>query len=443
MNRFMWVALPAALLSVATLLADEATAAGGKGGRSKPAGAGGLKGGAGKGAPKQPRGGVPGGGLKPGGQLPGGSPGRAGMDAEGPGQAVGRFSSGFGKGQGPGQKPDFGGPFGQDRKPGAFGLGGERGPWKPGSAPLGGDSPRPRAGEAASAGSTVSTVSTAAEAAGAAATSLAEAAHTYNYDVNIDADVDVNGSGWYPWGTAPAYAYQVAVPNYASAYGIVPTYYSWYYPPASSASVTYITSGDGTGTQATTYTATGETVATEATSEQQPYSESVTTAMQSLQDNPDASERMLKGSQLFRDRRYADASDQFRRAIPLDPDNGLPRFSQAHAMFALGDYDNASYNLRRGLDLMPEWTSSGNNIRALYGSQSDFTDHLTALSAHLCSHPEDGEALAVHGYVLFFTGNLEGAEIAFRTFAESRPEDPLGPHFLEEIGRIQQHVKAQ
>ena len=539
MKRIQWVAVPAAMLVLSMLSADSILAGGGKGakgGRAKPSGAGGLKGGSKPGGaalggslkpgdlPKVGGGGALGGSLKPGG-LPqpgsGGALGGAlkpgGLPQPGSGGALGgalkpgdlpkvggggalggslepgssplggkkpggRFSDSFGKGAGLGVSPgvspgkipggrfsdSFGkgttaGPLG-DKKPGRFGGPLGVGPSKPGEGLLGrgsrlrGDgnprfpgATRPAPGEAAgaaadAAGAAAEAASSAAAAASDAASAASQAANNYNYDydIDVDADVDVDGWGWgdWPgWGAAPPYAYPYAVPAYAAAYGIVPSYYSWYYPPASSASVTYAVPVTGTMVEqvVTTYSATGE-IAQDGAAEAQPYSDSVTSAMESLQQNPDASTRMQHGTQLFKERKYADAEEQFRQAIPLDPDNGLPRFSQAHAMFALGNYQDSSYNIRRGLDLMPDWVSSGNDIRALYGSQQDFADHHASLSAHLRNQPDDGEAMVVKGYVEFFGGNLESSKTTFKNLAAARPDDPIGPHFLNEIDRIEAHL---
>lgn len=159
----------------------------------------------------------------------------------------------------------------------------------------------------------------------------------------------------------------------------------------------------------------------------------VARAVTRIQERPDADAAMREGTELFRARRFADAAAWFRRAIPLDPDNGLPRLQYAHALFALADYEGAAHSLRRGLALLPSWPSSGHDLLALYSAPQDFADQLMSLRSHLRQAPDDPDAWLVLGYVRFFTDDHDSATAAFAALPE---DDPSAAALRREIARL-------
>ncbi len=263
-------------------------------------------------------------------------------------------------------------------------------------------------------------------------------------DASVDIDAALGANG-YPVGScAPATDCAVAVPTYASLYGVYPAYYPVYYPSAtSSAAVTYTVPNSQAGATTTETQVSSQVQPLQPTQTAAPaatpmqYPATITAAVDALDKNSSASTLMRQGGELFRGRDYLEAAKSFRQAIPLDVDNALPRFSFAHALFALGDYENAAYSIRRGLDLMPDWVSSGNNLWAAYGDARDFRDQRSALASWCKLNPTDGESLATLGYVDFFTGNLAGAKTAFTKLQELRPDDPIAPFFLTELARVE------
>ncbi|MFH0945921.1 MAG: hypothetical protein V2A76_12040 [Planctomycetota bacterium] len=271
---------------------------------------------------------------------------------------------------------------------------------------------------------------------------------SYDYDIDVDADLDVDGVpycgvygayGAYGAYVAPAYGVAVALPSCAAYFGVVPAFYPAYYP-ACSASVTYVYEEGQPAEETTviinnTTEGSGEPAAGEAV-----YPEAITSSIESLNATPGAAESMQQGTNQFQQRDYQGAAIHFAQAADLDPDNGLPLFSLAQAQFAMGDFQNAALNIRRGLDRMPEWVSSGNDLRQLYSVATDLESERAALAEHLRANPGDHAALVVLGYVDFFGGNLDGAAQSFRKLSKERPLDPIGPHFLAEIEKIQKHA---
>ncbi len=387
-------------------------------------------------------------GSPPGGHGGGGArPGGAGGGAR-PGGSRAGISGGAG-GLSAAPKPELGG-IGNFRDAGvgpqagrfSSSFGTVANPRSPGLARSSGFSEHFGAGAGATRGVPQGTGATGATGAVSVGSGTAVNSNVNVGDVNIDADADIDVNG-YPHGcSAPATDCGSVVPAYASFYGVFPGYYPVYYPVAtSSASVTYTVPTSSAG-QTTSEPVSSSQVqplqpAPAQTSPTSQYPATVTAAVDALEMNATAADRMKSGTQSFRDRAYLDAAKAFRQAIPLDVDNALPRFSFAHALFALGDYENAAYSVRRGLDLMPEWVTSGNNLWAAYGEPKDFRDQRFALASACVLNPTDAEALTLLGYVDFFTGNLAGSRAAFGKLAELRPDDPLAPFFLTEITRVE------
>lgn len=220
--------------------------------------------------------------------------------------------------------------------------------------------------------------------------------------------------GW--WDGAP---FPVEVPVYAPLYGVTPGYFPTFHPAPSTAKVVV-----HSGPARTTFRAKSR------------FPEEVTAALEDIHQDERAGGMMTSAVSAFRDRDYLAAEEGFRRVAPLDPSNGLPRFGHALAQFALGDYEGAAWSIRRGLDLLPQWVRSGQDVGAWYGEPADFEDHLQALRSRCRLREDDLEARCVLGYVLLFTGDLDGAQAAFDAVAAARPDDPLPREFLAEIAAI-------
>lgn len=245
----------------------------------------------------------------------------------------------------------------------------------------------------------------------------------------VDGDAEKTGSGASAAAVAPFAVWRgffgrgpfpVEVPVYAPLLGVAPGYFPSFHAPRSSASVTTIRS-DGTRTTV---------------SSRLDYVDAIGAALLDLRSRDEAARLVRDGVARFRERRYLDAADRFRRAIPLAPENGLPRFAHAMALFALGDYDGAAYDIRRGLDLLPDWSRSGQDLGAFYPDPQDLEDHLQALRSHCRIRPDDVEARAVLGYVELFSGDPDAARAAFEAVRAARDDDPLPDHFLREIEAI-------
>lgn len=160
--------------------------------------------------------------------------------------------------------------------------------------------------------------------------------------------------------------------------------------------------------------------------------------------NPEAIEHLDRGAEYFRAGRYIEAMHRFRMATLADLDFGVSKFAYAHALFALGNYEYAAFEIRKGLEVLPDWIVMGGDLKQMYDNPEDFEDQLSALKCCLDLWNGDENVMLVLGYVSFFSGDLYGAEQAFlqlsRTaFVENANAADL---FLQTIDEIKQQMNA-
>ncbi len=160
-----------------------------------------------------------------------------------------------------------------------------------------------------------------------------------------------------------------------------------------------------------------------------------------LQGNGDAVTWLERGGRSFKAGDYAGAADAFRRTMMLEPNNAVPKFALAHALLALGQYRDASFMIRRGLQILPQWPTVGTALHELYGHPDELAEHTIALRAYLEAHPTDGDARFLLGYVSFFSGDLDGAEEAFVNVQANNPEDDASRLFTIRIAEVRAELE--
>jgi len=162
----------------------------------------------------------------------------------------------------------------------------------------------------------------------------------------------------------------------------------------------------------------------------------------SLASNESAMTWLESGAREFKSRSYPAAADAFRRAMLLEAGNAVPKFALAHALFALGDYTNAAFMIRRAMQILPEWPSVGTSLHELYGNEGDLAEHTIALRVFLDASPADGDARFLLAYVSYFSGDLDAAEAAFATVAASNPASVETQQFVARIAEIRATLPA-
>jgi hypothetical protein len=156
----------------------------------------------------------------------------------------------------------------------------------------------------------------------------------------------------------------------------------------------------------------------------------------------EAIEYLDKGAELFMEGKYLEALHMFRLATLVDLNFAVPKFAYAHALFALGLYDYAAYEIKLGLYLMRDWPEIGGDLKLMYGDPADFDEQLAALMAHLKVWPNDEDALLVLGYVSYFTGDLYLAEKVFERLILSSSNNTAyaAGLFMDGIQRIKEFM---
>lgn len=156
-------------------------------------------------------------------------------------------------------------------------------------------------------------------------------------------------------------------------------------------------------------------------------------------------EYIEQGARLFREGKYVDALHWFRLATLVDLDFAVPKLAYGQALFALGIYDYAAFEIRLGLDLLPEWLDIGGDLKLMYGDPQDFEEQLSALISYLKIWKDDEDALLVLGYISYFTGDLYLAEKTFEKLGNATAEDTahIAGLFLDSIQEIKEGLAAE
>lgn len=142
-----------------------------------------------------------------------------------------------------------------------------------------------------------------------------------------------------------------------------------------------------------------------------------------------AAEMFDEGILLFRDGHYDKAAVKWIGAGDTNQGSGAARLHAGHAMFALGRYAEGVEMLARAFELSPSLVYKTYDMRDEYGDPSDFDLHLANLKAQVLRRPTDPAAMAMLGYVLFYT---DGPEAALPVLERATRLDP-DSYFLPKL----------
>ncbi len=132
---------------------------------------------------------------------------------------------------------------------------------------------------------------------------------------------------------------------------------------------------------------------------------------------------------------YAEAVSQFDELAGVD-DTDAPAAWRvgmlllAHAQFAVGDYTGAVLHVRRGMNLVADWTDSGIDMRRQYLHPEQFDEQLEALGDHVADNAQDAGARFLYGYIHFFSGERAKASTILRHHLQLSPDDVEGAFLL-------------
>jgi len=148
---------------------------------------------------------------------------------------------------------------------------------------------------------------------------------------------------------------------------------------------------------------------------------------------PDAAALLAAGWEHFRKGAYLEAAESFRQAVLAAPSDPQPKIAFAQALFAIGNYPDAAFLVRRTIEVLPDWPLVGDDPRARYAEPADHAEQMVALRGFLALVPDEPAARLVLAVQNYFTGDLAAAREAFTALAALDPEDLVAKRFLERL----------
>lgn len=130
---------------------------------------------------------------------------------------------------------------------------------------------------------------------------------------------------------------------------------------------------------------------------------------------------MRNGLAAFRQGDYATAVRQFILAANLNQGDAASRLHAAHAMVALGHYDEAAPAVRRAIQLQPQLVYLSLDIRADYGVKQDFDVHYAKLKSATEQQADHPDLWFLLGYYQFFSGRAQDAYPSLKKSDELAP----------------------
>lgn len=121
-----------------------------------------------------------------------------------------------------------------------------------------------------------------------------------------------------------------------------------------------------------------------------------------------AEEALSLGAEHFKAGRYGAAARAFMLAAASDQGDASSRIQAAHALTALGHYEDAYLLVRRALQLQSRLAYMPLDIRALYGDAGAFADHVRQLES-AANQSRDVKLLALLGYYRFYSDRHDEA----------------------------------
>lgn len=134
-----------------------------------------------------------------------------------------------------------------------------------------------------------------------------------------------------------------------------------------------------------------------------------------------ASTHMGRGLAAFRNGQYREAVKHFKLASETNQGDPSAMIYTAHALFAIGRYQEGSAYLRKAFTLEPRIALLTYDMRDDYGNRQDFTEQFTALHSALKAAPTNVDRLAMFSYVLNFSGRTDDA---YKLLAKARKIGP-------------------
>jgi len=142
--------------------------------------------------------------------------------------------------------------------------------------------------------------------------------------------------------------------------------------------------------------------------------------LRNLEGNASAVAWLESGANSFKTGDYTAAVDAFRKAMLAEPNNAVPKFAMAHALFALGEYEYAVFLIRRGMQILPGWPLVGTSLHELYGTTESLAEQIIALRVFADTNPEERLMAVTQRNALAQLDNLRTYPCVAAALAEKR-----------------------
>ena len=144
------------------------------------------------------------------------------------------------------------------------------------------------------------------------------------------------------------------------------------------------------------------------------------TVLRELQDDPDNIQALYHlGDLYFRDGRYEEAVESFRKVVAADPSRAYVFFQMGTALNRLHRYEEALDAFKHALDNNLKTPAIAyNNMGITYGKLGRFQEEIGALKQAIALRPRYATARYNLGVTLIKVGDIEGAREQYQALNE-------------------------
>jgi hypothetical protein len=127
-----------------------------------------------------------------------------------------------------------------------------------------------------------------------------------------------------------------------------------------------------------------------------------------------------QGDEYFTKQAYLQALARYKQAASAAGDRPEPRFRMGLALAAMGHFDQAVDEIKRGLRIGPNWAEEGERLADLYGPDNDIARNglLLNVAGWVREDIRDPERLFLMGVLLYFNEDTDKAKPFFETASQ-------------------------
>lgn len=181
--------------------------------------------------------------------------------------------------------------------------------------------------------------------------------------------------------------------------------------------------------------------------ESQPGNDATLSSPSSVQETQEAAaqeyrepEAIKEGHQHFGKGEFKDAQAAFLRGVLADGKDPFARLFYGMAGVAVGDYITAATSVRAALELAPDLIAEPIDLRQFYANAEMLQSQLDGLRGWLQGRSGDVEAQLMLAYLLFATGDADGADAALYAVQSGSAVDPLVNQLRNSIVQVKENI---